>query len=64
MELGGTNGSVPDLVSGFEQKYDEYRDYFKANAEYGVNEKLRIGQGIDFDTMFGMGGTFRKLDVD
>lgn len=62
--LGGDNGSFEQLHKDFEQKWLEYADYFKENANYGTNELLRPGKPIDFDGIFGLGGSFRKLDVD
>ncbi|KAM7345753.1 alpha-tocopherol transfer protein-like [Cochliomyia hominivorax] len=62
--LGGENGSFEDLLKDYEQKWLEYDEYFKENANYGTNELLRPGKPIDFDGLFGLGGSFRKLDVD
>ncbi|XP_065367082.1 uncharacterized protein LOC135959887 [Calliphora vicina] len=62
--LGGENGTIAQLFKDFEQKWLEYEKYFKENANYGTNELLRPGKPLDFDSMFGLGGSFRKLDVD
>ncbi|XP_075169420.1 alpha-tocopherol transfer protein-like [Haematobia irritans] len=63
-EYGGENGSVEEIMQEWENKLDQYSDYFKNNASYGTDEKLRPGKPIDFDSMFGIEGSFRKLDVD
>ncbi|XP_037813925.1 alpha-tocopherol transfer protein-like [Lucilia sericata] len=63
-EYGGENGCIADLTVEWEKKLDDYRDYFKKNAEFGTDEKLRPGKAIDFDSMFGIEGSFRKLNVD
>ncbi|XP_037813914.1 alpha-tocopherol transfer protein-like [Lucilia sericata] len=62
--LGGDNGVREQLIKDFDQKWLEYKDYFKQNENYGTEELLRPGKPIDFDSMYGLGGSFRKLDVD
>lgn len=63
-EYGGENGSVQQAVEDYHKVWDEYRDYFKQNAEFGTDESLRPGKPIDFDGLFGMCGSFRKIEVD
>ncbi|KAI8041322.1 hypothetical protein M5D96_005579 [Drosophila gunungcola] len=48
-EYGGENGSVPEIV---------------AAVNYGTDESLRPGKPIDFEGLFGIEGSFRKLNVD
>ncbi|XP_037813915.1 alpha-tocopherol transfer protein-like [Lucilia sericata] len=62
--LGGENGTKEELLKNFDQKWLEYKDYFKENENYGTEELLRPGKPIDFDSIYGLGGSFRKLDVD
>ncbi|XP_075166390.1 alpha-tocopherol transfer protein-like [Haematobia irritans] len=63
-EYGGENGSIPDIIAHWEKKFLEYRDYFVDDAKYGTDEHLRPGKPIDFENLFGMEGSFRKLNVD
>ncbi|KAM7344982.1 alpha-tocopherol transfer protein-like [Cochliomyia hominivorax] len=64
IDVGGENGSRFEIVKDFEKKWLEYENYFKENSNYGTNELLRPGKPIDFDSLYGLGGTFRKLNVD
>ncbi|XP_005189931.1 alpha-tocopherol transfer protein-like [Musca domestica] len=63
-EYGGENGSVEEIIAEWDKKLDQYRDYFKRSAEWGTDERLRPGKAIDFESLFGIDGSFRKLDVD
>ncbi|XP_075152592.1 retinol-binding protein pinta-like [Haematobia irritans] len=63
-EYGGENNSLQQIVKDYNKVWDEYRDYFKENSQYGTDESLRTGKPMDFDSMFGMCGSFRKLEVD
>ncbi|XP_075165185.1 alpha-tocopherol transfer protein-like [Haematobia irritans] len=63
-EYGGSNGCLEQLTKDYNKVWDEYREYFKENAQYGTNESLRPGKPLDFDDVFGVGGTFRKINVD
>ncbi|XP_013105391.1 clavesin-1 [Stomoxys calcitrans] len=64
-EYGGENGCIDELCLEFNQVWDQYREYFKENSKYGVDEHLRLGGSIfsDFGE-FGAGGSFRKIEVD
>uniref|UniRef100_A0A1I8Q6L7 CRAL-TRIO domain-containing protein n=1 Tax=Stomoxys calcitrans TaxID=35570 RepID=A0A1I8Q6L7_STOCA len=64
IEYGGDNGSLSQIAKDYNKVWNEYRDYFKENAQYGTDESLRPGNPTDFDSMFGLCGSFRKLDVD
>ncbi|XP_058983602.1 retinol-binding protein pinta [Musca domestica] len=64
IDYGGKNGSISELCQEYDKLWDEYRDYFKDNANYGTDEHLRLGEPFNFDDDFGTGGTLRKLNVD
>ncbi|XP_013113288.2 alpha-tocopherol transfer protein-like [Stomoxys calcitrans] len=64
MEYGGKNGSMKQVTQDYHKVFDEYREYFKENANYGTDETKRPGKPLDLDGLFGVGGSFRKLDVD
>jgi len=63
-EYGGENGSIEELIEVWKDKLDSYNEFFKESSKYGTNEKLRPGKPIDFDSMFGLDGSFRKLNID
>ncbi|XP_013105422.1 alpha-tocopherol transfer protein [Stomoxys calcitrans] len=63
-EYGGENSSIAEITAEWEKKFFEYTDYFKDDAKYGTDEHLRPGKPIDFENLFGMEGSFRKLNVD
>ena len=64
IEYGGENGSIDEITKEWEAKIRTYSQFYKENAQFGTNEKLRVGKPIDFESIFGMDGSFRKLDVD
>ncbi|XP_039955235.1 alpha-tocopherol transfer protein-like [Bactrocera tryoni] len=64
IEYGGSNGSLTDLTNKLVGDLQDFNYYFKENDKYGVDEKLRQGQSKDMNSIFGLEGTFRKLDID
>lgn len=41
-----------------------YRDFFIEDEKYGVDEKKRIGKPQNNESLFGIEGTFRQLNID
>ncbi|EDW92800.1 uncharacterized protein Dyak_GE21129 [Drosophila yakuba] len=64
VEYGGENGSIPELVQQWEQRILAYRNYWEEEKNYGTDESLRVGQPVDFESLFGLQGSFRQLNVD
>ncbi|XP_058983560.1 alpha-tocopherol transfer protein-like [Musca domestica] len=64
LEYGGENGSVNQLYVGFNKVWDDHREYFKENADYGTDEHLRVGKKMNFGGDVAIGGSFRKIEVD
>ncbi|XP_067627410.1 alpha-tocopherol transfer protein-like [Eurosta solidaginis] len=63
-ECGGSNGTIETGTKEWEKKLLSYKDYFVEEAKYGTNEKLRRGRPVDSESLFGIDGSFRKLDID
>ncbi|XP_055622721.1 uncharacterized protein LOC129766230 [Toxorhynchites rutilus septentrionalis] len=63
-EYGGEAGSLQDIISQWEQKLVSYRDYFLEEDQYGTDESKRPGKPKNAETLFGVDGSFRKLEVD
>lgn len=63
-EYEGEAGSLQSLTEQWEKKIFSHRDYLLEEANYGVDEKKRIGQPKNPDSLFGIDGTFRQLQFD
>uniref|UniRef100_D3TPJ5 Phosphatidylinositol transfer protein SEC14 n=1 Tax=Glossina morsitans morsitans TaxID=37546 RepID=D3TPJ5_GLOMM len=63
-DIGGENGSIAEMIDELDKKLDQYQDYFSKRTQWGVDEKLRIGKAKDYNSMFGVEGSFKKLEVD
>ncbi|XP_073846855.1 alpha-tocopherol transfer protein-like [Musca autumnalis] len=63
-DYGGNLKSLRELTLDFNKNWDSFREFFKENLNYGTDETLRPGKPLDIDGLFGVGGSFRKLNVD
>lgn len=63
-EYGGEAGPIQNIIDYWEQKIIAYRDYFLEEDQYGTDEKKRPGRPKNAETLFGVEGSFRKLEVD
>ncbi|XP_017045079.1 alpha-tocopherol transfer protein [Drosophila ficusphila] len=63
-EYGGSNGRIADIQAEAEQQLLAYKSYFAEDSRFGVDEQLRPGKRVSADSIFGVEGSFRKLDID
>lgn len=64
IEYGGEGQRLDELISYWHRKVEGYKDWLKENEKYGTNEKKRPGKPKTSEDMFGLEGSFRKLNVD
>lgn len=64
VEYGGENGTTQDLINYWEKKIISYRDFLLEEANFGTDESKRIGPNKHSESLFGVEGSFRKLNVD
>ncbi|GAB1866003.1 Alpha-tocopherol transfer protein-like [Camponotus japonicus] len=63
-EYGGEQPSLSILLDMWNAKLMERREWFLKQEKVKVNESLRSNSVINPDNLFGVSGTFRKLDID
>ncbi|XP_011699169.1 PREDICTED: uncharacterized protein LOC105456662 isoform X2 [Wasmannia auropunctata] len=63
-ETGGKAGSVHEFNKIEMKKIEDYREWFLLDNTRCVNEALRIGKSKSASDLFGIEGSFRKLDID
>ncbi|XP_072758632.1 alpha-tocopherol transfer protein-like [Anoplolepis gracilipes] len=64
-EVGGKAGSMHKLAAIEVKKLEDYREWFLMDeATRRVNEALRIGKSKSASDLFGIEGSFKKLDID
>lgn len=63
-DYGGESESVRSLTEHWKKKVESYRDWFREDEQYYSIESKRPGKPKTPDAIFGVEGSFRKLDVD
>lgn len=63
-EYGGDAPSCDELAVYWKNKVESYRDWFLENEQYGTDESKRPGKPKTTENVFGLEGSFRKLNVD
>jgi hypothetical protein len=63
-EYGGEAGTLETIINSWEKRIVSYRDYYKEEEQFGVDEKKRPGAARNGHTDLGTSGSFRQLDFD
>ncbi|XP_058830845.1 retinol-binding protein pinta-like [Topomyia yanbarensis] len=64
LEYGGDAGPIQDIIDQSVEKMLSYRDYFLQEDQYGTDESKRPGRPRSAESLFGVEGSFRRLEVD
>lgn len=64
-EYGGKAGSTEELVAKNIKLLEEFREWFLYDERIGrVNESLRVEKFQNMESLFGVDGSFKKLEID
>ncbi|KAB0791292.1 hypothetical protein PPYR_03092 [Photinus pyralis] len=64
VELGGTNGSMRDLYGEVKAMVLENMDFVMEDEKKVADESKRLQKSNKFDSLFGIEGTFKRLEID
>ncbi|EFX66463.1 hypothetical protein DAPPUDRAFT_64631, partial [Daphnia pulex] len=63
-DYGGDNMSIAELTAYWKKKCEDRRDFLIATSKMRSDESKRSGKPKTSDELFGIEGSFRKLNVD
>ncbi|XP_046638357.1 retinol-binding protein pinta-like isoform X2 [Daphnia pulicaria] len=63
-DYGGENSSIAELTDYWKKKCEDNRDFLIAQSKMKSDESKRPGRPKTSDELFGIEGSFRKLNVD
>jgi len=63
-EYGGTNGTIAELTDYWVKQMDEKREWLIEQTQYKTDEAKRPGKPKLHSDIFGIEGSFRKLEID
>jgi len=63
-EYGGEAGTIQELTEDMAKIFLENRDFFLESEKHGVDESKRVEKSRNFDSLFGVEGSFRQLNID
>lgn len=63
-EYGGEAAPCAEIAAIWKKKMESYREWFIEDDKYGTDETKRPGKPKTTENIFGLEGSFRKLNVD
>ncbi|KAB7502485.1 Alpha-tocopherol transfer protein-like [Armadillidium nasatum] len=63
-EYGGDNGNLKEITENWHKKVNEKRNWLLEDEKYIVDESKRSGKPRTSSDLFGIEGSFRKLNID
>lgn len=64
-EYGGKAGSIEEIVTKHIKLLEEFREWFQYDELVGrVNESLRVEKCQNTESLFGVDGSFKRLEID
>ena len=64
VEYGGTNGTIEELTRYWKRRVEDNKDALMKLNQYKTDESKRPGKPKLHSDIFGIEGSFRKLDID
>ena len=64
LEYGGNDGTIQDIIDYWSERLSKQQPFFDEEEKYGTNESKRKGASLYNESLFGIDGSFRKLNVD
>lgn len=64
LEYGGEAGTIQELSDDAAQQFLDNRDFFDESKNHRVDETKRVEKSKNLESLFGVEGSFRQLNID